>query len=202
MSRNSHNISKAEESINTFINKIEELKKSNFAKWINKRGLYKITFVNKNKKRGDYLTYPSRESIKSFVLTYRFFIQDNEKSSVRNIDRIINNLPIADLKKKMFSSLRNYLNNFLDSEYKFRIVGYGNITYREIQEVFIYGYLAHENNRYCKIYKKWTKNELVKDFMWINFCVLLHIVSQMLSYMQLLCKDIRVDLSKLAGCNT
>ncbi|MFA5197796.1 MAG: hypothetical protein WC437_05260 [Patescibacteria group bacterium] len=194
MSGNNYNISKAVEAIDTFVNKVEELKRSNFAKWVKKRGLYKISFVNKSNKKGDSLIYPPKESIKSFVLTYRFFIQDNEKTSLRNINRIINNLPIDDLKKIKFSRSRDYFNNFLDSKYKFRIVGYGDITHREIQKVFIYGNLAHENVHYCEIYKKWTKDELVRDFMWINFCAVLHVVGQILSYMEGLCKDMRKDL--------
>ena len=56
---------------------------------------------------------PDEESIDASILTIRFFIQDNEKCSIRNISKIYDKLEDKIALKKYFIGSRDNLNNFL-----------------------------------------------------------------------------------------
>ena len=58
---------------------------------------------------------PDEEAIDAFALTFRFFIQDNEKSSFRNLDSIYNEPPLSQLQKESFAKARRELNDYLDA---------------------------------------------------------------------------------------
>jgi len=47
---------------------------------------------------------PPDDSIEAFVLTLRFFIQDNESISIRNIATLIDSLPVSDVIKDRFAT--------------------------------------------------------------------------------------------------
>lgn len=67
-----------------FNEKFEELEKSGFAQnWIGEDLKYHYNFINDELEQ----EIPTDDEIKSFILTLRFFIQDNEPSSLRNLEK-------------------------------------------------------------------------------------------------------------------
>lgn len=101
---------------------------------------------------------PSQDSIDAFVLTFRFFIQDNEKSSFKNIASIYEELDNDQFSKNGFNAARKYINDFLDSLCAFNVTHNGkHITNREIMETFVYGGLAHANEKKQIIFKEWME---------------------------------------------
>ena len=98
---------------------------------------------------------PESESIDAFVLTYRFFIQDNEKISFHNMSKIYDERAITRDKKNTFKNIRENINNFLNSN---SIVK--TYTYRKIQNVFIYGGLSHADENQKRISDSWKKDQL------------------------------------------
>lgn len=99
---------------------------------------------------------PSQESIDAFVLTFRFFIQDNESTSFHNIASIYENANIDRVFLDRFNSARVTTNQLLDSPNMFNIT-FNNITptNRDVMETFIYGGLAHANPEKSKQFKEW-----------------------------------------------
>ena len=99
-----------------FNEKAEKLLKLSFTKDI----FNKDSGVHFSWKRDEALkvkrTGPGDEAIYAFVLTFRFFIQDNEKISFRNIARIYTNLDIENNLKREFDSARNFINEYLDGK--------------------------------------------------------------------------------------
>jgi len=97
---------------------------------------------------------PNEEAIDAFVLTLRFFIQDNEKSSFGNIAKAYDCLPISQKEKEELKDIRKKLNNYLDSDSMFR---FNNevFTHRNILDIFIYGGLSHANEDKKEIFDKW-----------------------------------------------
>lgn len=87
---------------------------------------------------------PDKESIKAFVLTFRFFVQDNEPSSFRNMAGFYNDpdLPFNPWTRRRFNSARDAVNADLDA-HSFAQVNNQRLTNREIFEVFLWGGLAH-----------------------------------------------------------
>ena len=114
---------------------------------------------------------PESESIDAFVLTYRFFIQDNEKISFHNMSKIYDESRMTQDKITAFKNIRENLNNFLNLNSGGTIDG-KTYTYREIQDIFIYGGLSHANETPKRIFDRWKRNQLLfkileNDFVWV-----------------------------------
>lgn len=114
---------------------------------------------------------PEEEAIDAFVLTFRYFIQDNEVTSFRKMAEHYANAPIDSALKDEFNEIRKQINELLDSQPDFQIEHDGK-TYsrREIMDIFMYGGLSHANPSKKQIYDEWmaippfkpiTENEFV-----------------------------------------
>ena len=123
---------------------------------------------------------PDEESIDAFVLTFRFFIQNNEKSSFGNLEEIYENLPIPQEKKDLFRSARKQVNEFLDSDsiVQFKINN-KSLSRRHILDIFIYGGLSHANERKKKEYDMWMSNSVLKPLIENEF---VYILGKLLRY--------------------
>ena len=100
---------------------------------------------------------PSGEAIKAFVLTFRFFIQDNEKISLHNIAGLYEASNIDPAQKDYLNSVREDVNDMLDLTNFINITLDGDTpTNRKIMDVFVYGGLAHANPEKYRLYKAWT----------------------------------------------
>ena len=99
---------------------------------------------------------PSIEAVKAFVLTIRFFIQDNETTSLRNIATLYDSSNIDPQQRAYFQSARTEVNKMLDSPNFFNL-NYDGVTptNRQVMDVFVYGGLAHANPEKYKTYKDW-----------------------------------------------
>lgn len=120
---------------------IETLSKydSGFSIKINKRedGHYDLI----QERRG-----PLEEAIDAFVLTIRFFIQDNEVTSFRNLSGLYECAPVAKKIKNDFIKIRTQLNEYLDSNSGMAIiVNKETLNHRKIFDTVIYGCLSHAN---------------------------------------------------------
>lgn len=114
---------------------------------------------------------PEGESIDAFVLTYRFFIQDNEMISFRNMSKTYDEMEITQDKKKDFEGIRETINNFLNSNSMLTIKD-KKYTNREIQDIFIYGGLSHANETKKRIFDSWKRDQLIfeileNEFVWV-----------------------------------
>ncbi len=85
--------------IRLFNEKAEKLKRCSFTSTV----FNQKTGVHISAKKGEPVRIerngPNEEAIDAFVLTFRFFIQNNEKISFRNLAELYNKLPIHKIKK-------------------------------------------------------------------------------------------------------
>ncbi len=101
---------------------------------------------------------PLEEAIDAFVLTIRFFIQDNESISLRNIASIYESSLIKDSAKSKFKAIRDTLNKYLDSNSGMAIIiNEETLNHRKIMDVMIYGGLSHANKEKKKQYDFWVQ---------------------------------------------
>ncbi len=99
---------------------------------------------------------PDREAIEALVLTYRFFIQDNESSSLRNMAKRYSTLPLDPALIQQFHEGRNEVNGLLDAPMPMGAVIHGqSLTRREVWDTFIYGNLAHAKPEKRARYELW-----------------------------------------------
>jgi uncharacterized protein YjiS (DUF1127 family) len=99
---------------------------------------------------------PKDEALDAFVLTLRFFIQNNESSSFANLAQVYDQLPPNLEEVEAFRAARAELNELLDETTMVWIEDRG-LTRREIYEVFLWGGLAHANPEKKRKYDEWSK---------------------------------------------
>lgn len=119
---------------------------------------------------------PDQSAIDEFVLTFRFFIQKGEGTSFRKMEPFYESLQISQELKNNFSKARSSVNNYLDSiprSIKFEINGQ-TPTNRDIMNVFIYGKLAHADQKLELIFDQWAKNKLGFKFIEMEFHTILY----------------------------
>jgi hypothetical protein len=100
---------------------------------------------------------PNKEEIKSFVLDYRFFIQNNERSSFKNMKDVYSSPLLSTKFEARFDSARDVLNKYLDSASKSIPITFNNelSKRRKIIDTFIYGGFAHANEEKELLFKEW-----------------------------------------------
>ncbi len=97
---------------------------------------------------------PNKNDFKSFLLDYRFFIQDNEVSSFRNLNKLYFEAPISEKSRKWMEVINGDLNDFLD-EWTGITHNELPLTRRIILDTFIYGGFAHANISKQTLFKNW-----------------------------------------------
>lgn len=128
---------------------------------------------------------PSVEAIKAFVLTFRFFIQDNETTSFRNIAALYDSSNIDSQQRAYFQSARSEVNKMLDAP-NFLNLNYDGVTptNRRVMDVFVYGGLAHANLEKYEIYKDWMSFPPAAAMLKTCFNMILGNILYALTYIQ------------------
>jgi hypothetical protein len=115
----------------------------------------------------------NKEHIDAFVLTARYFIQNNERISFKNIANIYSSLKPSDQLRIKFDKVRAILNTSLDTN----SIGIPEpLTYRHILFTVIYGELAHSNTSKRAEYKRWNQKIFRAGFIFIEFLRALNIL--------------------------
>lgn len=110
---------------------------------------------------------PDQEAIDAFILNIRYFNQDNEMSSLRNLAKKYNNSKLSDELKKEFNFARDRLNEELDKNSNIKISR--DLTNGDIFDIFIYGGIAHADSQKKKTYDSWKQNTYVYYFLEMSF---------------------------------
>lgn len=122
---------------------------------------------------------PDEEAIDAFVLTFRYFIQDNEQTSFRNMEQHYLAAPIDPALQQKFVDLRKEINKYLDTKLN---INYNNeeLTRRRVMDVCVYGGFSHANEDKRRLYKtwmndpfmgKWIENEFVNTLGNIHYAI-------------------------------
>jgi len=170
-----------------FIEKADKLRNSTFVKRItNDSGVNLSTTVGKPTiitRKG-----PDDENIDAFVLTFRFFIQDNEPISLRKIKNAFYSDLAKEDEKCNYDRARKELNQYLDGYTMFNINGM--VTRRELMNVFIYGGLSHANTKKKEMYDGWMGNVMLAPFMQNEFSVIINEVLNFIVFIRNLCESL------------
>ncbi len=115
---------------------------------------------------------PPDEAIDAFVLTLRFFVQDNERISINRIGLLYESLDVDEQIKRLFREGRQSINKRLDSPSMF-LVNDESLTHREIFDVFLYGGLAHGNDVKRARFREWQAGREIFALLRILFLSIL-----------------------------
>ena len=191
-------INKHIEALCLFNEKADEIKNSSYTKYF----LENKPKVSISKKQGKAIKIktiePNDESLKSFVLTLRLFLQNNDQISFQNISKIYEKLPNNFQKeKKSFSQARKKINDILNTNTNIK---YNNKipTYYEVLDTFVYGDLAHIKIDKRNTYKDWKSREETGlfDIFKISFHSIAINLIQCILYMQKLNAEVIKKVNK------
>jgi hypothetical protein len=150
------------------ITKYKRLKENRFVKLIEKQkhGLH-LSWAVEEPFRITRTGVPEQESIEAFALNLRFFLQDNEPCSFRNLARLLDGDDVSQRWKSEFTILRDRLNSFLDSPLPLAMSldGMGSSTYRWVLELCLYGDLAHSNRQKQTELQRWRDEPFFRPFI-------------------------------------
>jgi hypothetical protein len=169
-----------------YIEKAQELLDSSFAK-----EMAKPTGVGISWKQGNQLIShrgPSQESIKSYILTLRLFIQGNERISFKSMEKNFQRLTYNKELYNKFKDIKEALNKYLDSSSMFKINE--EISHRQLMDTFIYGDLSHTNPEKRKLYQSWMSHDIMGELMKNEFKQIIGKVLIAISIVNSLCKEI------------
>lgn len=123
---------------------------------------------------------PSDDELEAFILRLRFFIQDNEETSLRNISAILEKDPtVSEILKKEVAHVRSSLKKTFDSYPPIKVSSKSipnPPTWHDIFETFIYGELAHANSKksgQMKVWKKEQRNYLLFKYYFVKILVVI-----------------------------
>lgn len=160
-------------SLKLFNEKTERLLNTRFVEFIRreKRFSFKLDMeVGKEVKTSAKLL--DQDAVDAFVLTFRYFIQDNERCSFGNLAKTYSKSFIASDMRKKYAKARKDLNDYLDSPSSLKIGG-KRLSRRTVLDIFVYGGLAHANPRNKKIFDEFMGNPISRGIAELEFASIL-----------------------------
>lgn len=145
-------LDQALEVIRLFNDKVDRLDGLSFVRWLRTN---RLAFSIHLSRSGVSATAegPDSEATDAFVLTLRFFVQNNEPISIDNMAQLYRTLPLPAERIAAVEESRNNLNAYLDEVSVLELNGQ-RITHRQAFETFLWGSLAHSQKR--REYAEWA----------------------------------------------
>jgi hypothetical protein len=151
-----------------FNEKVERLDRLSFTQYLRTNGLGIFFSARIGEPVTMSVHMPNEEATDAFVLTLRYFLQDNESISIRQMAKLYQSMPVSQNLKDRYAGLRDRINTALDSRSPIDFEGEG-LTHRDVLYVFLYGGLAHANRDKKAQFDEWGKNELLFAAMQMIF---------------------------------
>jgi hypothetical protein len=101
------------------------------------------------------------ESVDAIVLTLRFFIQDNEPCSLRNLHKTYNETKEISHLAGLFNESRDRINKILSEPAQPQKSQDGIVTHSDILNAFVYGDLSHSNAKQRDKFSKWQSDPMI-----------------------------------------
>ncbi len=167
------------EILELFNEKFARLDSSSLIKHMTKKG-WCLSFNFKTGNLDSNAMFPNLENIESYVLNLRFFIQDNEPISIRNLSEFYKSNCLKSENIDKFEELRKVLNAELNKEWSFR---FNNqvLLFRDIFEGFIYANIAHSKFNSHDKFKNLTKDPFAYHLALDSFLRAINLIHDILT---------------------
>jgi len=179
-----------------FNEKAERLSNSRFMQYILSKGRISFTI---DAKSGEEVkvekVMPDQDAIDAFVLTFRFFIQNNERCSFGNLSKTYEKPSVPEELRTEYLKVRKMLNDYLDAPASIKIEEEA-LTRRRILDVFVYGGLAHAQPEKKEVFDSWTRDPFTRGFLEVHFASVLVDVLKVVRYVAELNEKLIKELEK------
>lgn len=132
---------------------------------------------------------PNEESVDAIALTLRFFIQDNESTSLHNMAALYSRLTVACDLRKQWLELRQRLNDFLDSPTNIALEETKRLSHRQVLELFMYGSLSHANPTKARTMEMLSQTPMF-PILQTDFVQVVTVIIRILERMRMINRDI------------
>jgi hypothetical protein len=139
------------------------------------------------------LSKHDQDEIDAFVLTFRMFIQQNDRSSISSLAKVYAKKWMPAEALSSFDSAKLALDEYLDSPILLQLQTQ-RVTRRQLVDTIVYGGLAHSNVSKEAIYRGWIESG-VSGFFWGEFVVTLKDILRYLAFFQ------ELNLAVLENCD-
>lgn len=178
---------KTRETLSLFVEKANKLLSLSFIKSITERGGLDLNISwNANEGLNVIRGGPGDEAVDAFVLTFRFFIQNNERVSFGSLnDQVMADSGVSDAWKTEFTRIRAELNEYLDARptINYAVDGKSISSNRELLDTFVYGGLAHANVQKRQVFEAWRSDQMAFQLLQFQFATILVNTLKAISYM-------------------
>lgn len=178
-----------------FNEKADKLERLSFTEKISHSGVTITAKLNQPVQTERY--GPDEESIDAFVLTMRFFVQDNEITSFGNMADLYAKLPVSTDLVEKFNDARAKTNAGLDKPTPIKLNDVV-LTYRVVYEVFLWGDLAHANPNKKATHNAWAKDPILFPLLQNEFVFALGILLNMIFFTRAVNKAATAQLETLS----
>ena len=146
--------SRVQDTISTFSEKVARLEASRLLQFMTSEG-WKLSWNFETDQPADEARMPDLESVEAYVLNLRFFIQDNEPSSLRNMAALYREACQVQQHQQQFMEIHKAINRELDRDVWFRFNDEA-VTYHKLFQGMIYSRIAHANRKGHKLFQEFT----------------------------------------------
>jgi hypothetical protein len=133
------------DTISTFGEKVDRLERSSLWRFMTSGG-WKVSWDFQVNRPGAEAKMPDLESLEAYILNLRFFIQDNERTSLRNMASLYRKECKLPQYLQQFGEIQEAINRELGRETWFKFNDQ-TITYGKLLEGMVYSRFAHANKK-------------------------------------------------------
>lgn len=120
---------------------------------------------------------PESEETDAFLLTFRLFLQSNDRVSVRRIAELYDQLPVTPDLRARVEAIKRQINDYLDGLGAV-VFKTGRVTRREIVDVFLHGDLGHTDAEKGSTLRAWLRDPVIGVQMEMEFHLALASITQ------------------------
>lgn len=179
----------ARDAFELFVEKADRLLDSAFVRHLAERKLSFTIRYDANTGIDTELQVPPDENVDAFLLTFRFFIQDNETISFRNMATAFDEAKVSDELRAAFHSVRGELNAMLNENTMVNLDGH-KLKRGELLHVFLYGHFAHADAKKRRTILAWRDSAgPVFSLLLFQFVETLTFVLEIIACARQICRE-------------
>ena len=181
---------KTRDTLELFVEQAERVSNSRFVQEVNRQGGIQFDWQVDPPQVLFKSTRPDDHALTELGAVLRWFIQDNESTSFRNMAKsVLADDGVSQEWKDQFTHVRSEINNSLDSPHRTLRISLDGVEPlpREIFETFFYGGLVHSTPRHRQKLKSWHESPLFQ-LLQFEFVNLMADLLEAVLYVSELCK--------------
>jgi hypothetical protein len=126
------------------------------------------------------LSKHDQDDIDAFVLTYRMFIQQNDRVSLASLGKVYARDWMPEEPRESFQHAMSVVDEYLDSPIAL-VVYDQTISRRQLVDTVLYGGLAHSDVKKEAVYRSWMESGAA-GFFWVDFVVTMKDMTKYLAF--------------------